>query len=393
MQGSMPQEQDWGNASEPNLPKDRKSGTKPNSKQKEDVSNVTTPKTEATATAEAEAAVIAAATSTTTEEIPTDAIDTEVEQPAANALKPMNLSNEKSKLQRYFKQLYHAIGELSKYRILNAVAFIKISKKVLCLYLKNIVVDLIKESNFGSGYFEDYLLKRLEDVYEEVLVDKDQQTVDHLRTPAAQDELDVSSCLVGVYGGVSVTLLIVCLLLWGGVSEGFWDNHVVKHSWYSLEATSLLCLYLWLWGFDVYYFEKKKFNHPFIMEADPASVMRSRDIFRLAAMVSLFVLVGLLSFIAYDYSLVDWSPSYVCVSWMILWGIGLFFPWQTTLASRKYLLRSWIRQILAPSQPVYFIDFFLADQWTSLFTIIVDLSFTFCYLFKFKPFFFFYLHV
>ncbi|ETO27238.1 hypothetical protein RFI_09894, partial [Reticulomyxa filosa] len=170
--------------------------------------------------------------------------------------KPFNISSEKAKLRRYFREAYHAIGELSKYRILNATAFIKICKKLydillleqysnnFVLYnlqlidgggggkkkkhdkysplwkeLKNIVVDEIKTSNFGSGYFEEYLLKRLEEVYTDILEEDNipaNVAIEELRAPPAKSDLDGNSCLAGLFVGVSFTLLIMCGLLWGG---------------------------------------------------------------------------------------------------------------------------------------------------------------------------------
>ncbi|ETO22283.1 pho1-like protein [Reticulomyxa filosa] len=301
----------------------------------------------------------------------------------------VNVSAQKTKLRKLFRQTYHAIAELSKYRVLNATAFVEISKQhdqrsLLWKEVKNLVVDVIKDSNLGSAYFEEYLLKRLEEVYKSILAhtNNKEQAIQQLRAPPTRERMDMSSCLVGVYGGVSATLSIVCGMLWTEIKSVYWKNYVVRHAWYSLEATLLLSLYLWLWGVDVFFFERKRFNHTFIMEADPALVMRSRDIFYVASLVSLFALLGLLSFITYHYGFVQWSPAYVSVTWLGLWIFGTIYPWQKIASTKKFIFRSLVRQLTAPFQDVRFIDFFLADQWTSLFTILVDIGYTLCYLFK-----------
>ena len=63
----------------------------------------------------------------------------------------------------------------------------------------------------------------------------------------------------------------------------------------------------------------------------------------------------------------------------IFWIFYLIFPGKRLLSTKKYLLSSFWRQIRAPFTKVHFVDFFIADQWCSLFTVIVDLTFSTCF--------------
>ncbi|ETO33793.1 hypothetical protein RFI_03309 [Reticulomyxa filosa] len=151
----------------------------------------------------------------------------------------VNVAAQKAKLRKFFRQTYHALAELSKYRILNATAFVEIAKKhdeqsLLWKDLKNLVVDAIKGSNLGSVYFEEYLVNRLEDVYSSLLTSSNdgvRAALQKLRAPPTKEQLDFRSCFIGICCGVCITLFIACALLWGKNKVIHWQTFILRREW------------------------------------------------------------------------------------------------------------------------------------------------------------------
>ena len=114
-----------------------------------------------------------------------------------------------------------------------------------------------------------------------------------------------------------------------------------------------------------------------------ATLMRVPDVWNIAAIFSvttmLFSMAYVLAFLFPDLFSVD--PEIFTVVGMGCWFIYVIFPFPWLHHTKRFLAKSVLKQIISPFSTVEFIDFFLADQWTSLFTLVGDLAFTLCYSF------------
>ena len=162
----------------------------------------------------------------------------------------------------------------------------------------------------------------------------------------------------------------------------FWESWSVYRSWYMFRALFALSLYLWLWGFDLWVFQRKQFNHGFIIGADPTTLLRVPHVWNVAAVMSattmLFTCLFVLAWTFPTVFAVD--PEIFAMFGLVACLLLVVAPFGRIAHTKRFLLRSFAKQIISPFSTVEFIDFFLADQWTSLFTLVVDLAFSACYM-------------
>lgn len=341
----------------------------------------------------------------------------------------LDQKREKKELQKLFRVTYHAIvHKLSSYRLLNVTAIQKICKK----HDKNSSFKHIKtemggiidsESNFGDNYFEQYLIERLEHAYGQFLASpnhrKKCEAIQELKALGSiperhfikpyvdmeqkrkRQERQNDSCKIGFYSGASFSMLIICsLLIFIGKStnlssiaeplyKNIMDSAETYRAFYLHRATILVCLYLWLFGYNLHIWQKNRFNHPFIFEADPSTVLKSHHVFLQAGFLTCITgLIGTLYLLEFMFDqIIIKIPLWIFQMVLALFWITYFiFPGKRLLSTRKYLLSSFWRQIRAPFSSVHFVDFFIADQWCSLFTVIVDITFSMCFFVKLSLF-------
>ena len=85
------------------------------------------------------------------------------------------------------------------------------NKKQHTIDLRELAIAAIEESNFMSGYFEQYLINRIEKVYTAKLMGKNankNEAVLKLRKSPAGGRLQKQSFLVGLYSGWSIAMFI-----------------------------------------------------------------------------------------------------------------------------------------------------------------------------------------
>jgi len=301
------------------------------------------------------------------------------------------LEERKSSLRLLFRQTYHAVRMLEEYRAINVMAFEKITKKHdknsgHFKALRAATRRLIKsECNFGRDYFTKFLQQRLEYLYSLHLRPSEQtkgQAIQRLRHPPSEKSVQTESCVIGLCGGWSIAVFLAMVVMVSAMAPpGFWRDLSVKRSWYIFTASTLVAVYLWLWGCDLWVFQKCHFNHGFIFGADPTTLMRVPTVWNIAAIVS--VTTMFLSFffaLSYlDRATFQFEPEIMALIGFIVWALFLFAPIPAIQSTKRFLCRSMFKQIISPFSTVEFIDFFLADQWCSLFSLLDDLAFTACY--------------
>ena len=187
---------------------------------------------------------------------------------------------EKSELRLLFRQMYHAVRMLEQYRAINELAFDKITKKHdknsgIFRTLRPTAHRLIRmECNFGNDYFTKFLQKRLEYLYSLYLKPSDHtagQAIERLRHPPSTKQIQTESCVIGLCGGWSIALMLVIIVLIAVFSPYvWWTDREIFRAWYLFTASTCVSVYLWLWGCDLWVFQRYGFNHAFIFGADPS---------------------------------------------------------------------------------------------------------------------------
>lgn len=190
------------------------------------------------------------------------------------------ITAEKRRLRRLFRQEYHALSVLSSFRVLNATAVSKITKKhdknsTEWKSLRPLAEALVQASNIGSGGFEKYLLDRYEHAYVSILKPDDQDksvALMRLRKQPSAVKLESNSCLFGFFTGYSAAVTVALVLMVLSEGESFWRSQSTRHCFPMFKSLLLLSAYLWLWSIDLAVFQRKRFNHIFIFEIDPGTV-------------------------------------------------------------------------------------------------------------------------
>ena len=313
--------------------------------------------------------------------------------------------SEKKRLKKRFRITYHGVvNKFSSYRIVNMTAVSKICKK----HDKNSVYDSLQKDvvkmleaqpdNFGSNKFVQYLVDRLESAYARYLSDHNKKIygVQTLR------KLDVSSpdhvathkatqrwCGIGFLSGGSVAMLANCciLLLIDPVEVtadrsrtcSFWDCAVTERAAAMMSGSVCICFYLWLWAFNLYIFESQRFNHCYIFEADPTSLLHSQNVAAFAAVMSIVVSFAVTAYVTAFYFWSAFPLRFVALTLFAFWILLTVFPGNNRYRkTRNFVRQSAWRILRSPFSSVYFIDFFIADQLTSLFIIIVGFGQSLC---------------
>eukprot|EP01084_Bolivina_argentea_P291837 501619_1 len=326
----------------------------------------------------------------------------------------LDVKREKKQLRKLFRATYHAIiHKLSSYRLLNVTAIRKIckkhDKKSYFKHLQNEIDSIVHSgSNFGDDHLEQYLIERLENAYGEFLSSpnhkKKCEAIQQLRALGSIAERQLvkpsvymqqkkrrrqrqkDSCFIGFYLGSSLTMFVICalLIMTTGKFKEVTDSAEFYRSFYGFRTLILVSLYLWLFGWNLHIWHKKKFNHPFIFEADPSTVIQDIImVFKFAGELTCITMLTatlyLLVFI-FDKFIIPIPLWCFSIALLVLWLIYLMYPRSGTfLQTRDYLMSSFWRIVRAPFTKVHFVDFFIADQWCSLFTVVVDLTFSMCF--------------
>eukprot|EP01084_Bolivina_argentea_P013344 25009_1 len=302
-----------------------------------------------------------------------------------------DIKKQKSYLRLTFRQMYNAVRMLEEYRKLNERAFEKLTQKhdknsgKFQNLQKHTMKFIRNECNFGNDTFILFLQERLETLYVNYLKPGDQykrEALERLNRPVSTKGLQLESFIIGLCGGWSIAILLVCGVL-VIVNEGFWESHSTHRAWYMFRASLLLSIYLWLWGWDLWVFQSRGFNHGFIFGADPTTLMRVPDVLNIAAIFSVTTMLFTLGYVLTFFypTVLNIDPEIFSVLALCCWILYMIIPFPWLHHTKRFLMQSIGRQIISPFSRVEFIDFFLADQWTSLFTLVGDLAFTFCYTF------------
>ncbi|CAM6075761.1 unnamed protein product [Sphagnum tenellum] len=286
-----------------------------------------------------------------------------------------------------FIEFYRGLGLLKSYSSLNMVAFAKILKKYDKVTKRNLAPMYIKEvecSYFASSDKVTELMIKVEEIFTKHFSDNDRRKAMTLLRPMQQDGNHTTTFFLGIFAGWTVALLIVFLLILltqndyrttGG--KGYMETVFRVFS-----TLGLVLLHMYMYGWNVYAWEKTRINYGFIFEFSPGTELHYREVLLICTALSSMLLGTMIVHIiastkeAPNYDGSDWVPLSITLVFlvMLLIPVNIFYK-----SSRYFFLRCFRRIIFAPFYKVVLSDFFLGDQLTSQVVSFRNVQFMLCY--------------
>lgn len=289
-------------------------------------------------------------------------------------------------------EYYRSLALLRSYRVLNRTAFRKITKKYdkamgtsMC---KGTMDNLDKTSYFLTSDMLDKLTAQTEELY---ITFFDQGNTDRkhsleklksiayalnntdMRQPTYYPSLFVAGIMLGF--GIPLFVLGLYAALHATLSGELPEGRFLLQVWAGFFLVNLI---IFLFGINLYVFDKFRINYKFIFEFNIATTLDFKQYFLLPCMgFGIFSLLVWFSFNNYwpnDFPGRDWPWIFFGITLVLfLWpGVQFYGP------SRRWLQVALWRLLLSGFYPVEFRDFFLGDILCSLTYSMGNIPFFFC---------------
>eukprot|EP01114_Cavostelium_apophysatum_P020415 TRINITY_DN6833_c0_g1_i2.p1 TRINITY_DN6833_c0_g1~~TRINITY_DN6833_c0_g1_i2.p1 ORF type:complete len:406 (+),score=62.61 TRINITY_DN6833_c0_g1_i2:162-1379(+) len=201
-----------------------------------------------------------------------------------------------------------------------------------------------------------------------------------LRGPKRSESQDKVLLRLGIMSGLSIAFLIYILYV---VLTVHYRNFPHFHSVIIVyRMLGMVLLLTWCWGFNMLVWSRWRINYVYILELDPRSSVSHHHVLEAAATFTFMYMLSLSGYFLGEIKPqgLGWIgaiPIWVHPTWLMICSLGVFLFFQ--IRSRFWLTRTLGRIIISPLRPVFFKDFFLADQLLSIAIVLMDMGFTICY--------------
>lgn len=162
----------------------------------------------------------------------------------------------------------------------------------------------------------------------------------------------------------------------------FWIDAVLP----VYRCTGFLILGYWLWGMNVYVWTRYKINYLFLLNLNPRTSHTAREVFSAATKVSLVFLANFLVYFKIergDFPRFLRLPDGLLPAGMFVLVLAIMAPWPGRCGTP---LKQWpvafAQVLIAPLGPVQFIHVFVGDVLTSMVKPLIDVAYSFCFLFS-----------
>ena len=263
--------------------------------------------------------------------------------------------------------LHKAICFLANYKVLNKVAFYKITKKFDKKFGTTFRKTWMAARVDSNPVFNDTQITAVKNECESLLINKVyngdvKRFRDRLRKEeySPHPEHGVSLLHTGLLIGTSLPLIteVISTLVVHGVGNA--------HVFVLLHIHGSLFLLVWIWfGIAICYHVWKSYriNYAFVMEFDARSVLTAAQFAEIGALLLFAVSLSLYLSIMQYYHYYKWTLPMVMGVLCLL----LFFPFHgLRYYSRKWFLITLTRILLPGVWTIKFSDFFIADLMCSL---------------------------
>ncbi|XP_073385154.1 phosphate transporter PHO1 [Physcomitrium patens] len=291
-------------------------------------------------------------------------------------------------LRSAFIEFYRGLGLLKSYSSLNMVAFAKIMKKydkVVKHKLGPVYIREVERSYFATSDTVTKLMTKVEEIFTKHFADHDRRKAMRQLRPIHQHGGHSITFLLGIFTGVAEALLVGFLILLFSAPEyrTVGGHNYIDSVFHVFSTLGLVLLHRYMYGWNVYSWQRVRINYPFICEFAPGTELRYREVFLVCTSFTSLLLGAMIVHIIASTKqapLGIYTPEFAPMAISSLFIVSVCSPANILYrSSRMFFLCCLKRVILAPFYTVILADFFLGDQLTSQVSSFRNLEFIICY--------------
>ncbi|CAM6021947.1 unnamed protein product [Sphagnum balticum] len=303
------------------------------------------------------------------------------------SLSQKKINSSEKVLRTAFIEFYRGLGLLKSYSSLNIVAFAKILKKYDKVAKWNLAPMYIKEverSYFASSDKVTKLMTKVEDIFTKHFSHHDRRKAMAQLRPMQEHGGHTTTFFLGIFSGSTAGLLVafILILLTQNDYRIMAGKEYMESVFKIFSTLGLLLLHMYMYGWNVYAWQRTRINYGFIFEFSPGTELRYREVLLICTALSSMLLGTMIVHIiasakeAPNYNRSEWAPMAITLVFlvMLLIPVNIFYK-----SSRYFFLRCFRRIVFAPFYKVVLSDFFLGDQLTSQVASFRNFEFMLCY--------------
>lgn len=316
--------------------------------------------------------------------------DASAEDPGSN-FKPVGTAMTKSDIHQYgkvlrgsFTEVYQGLGLLKDYCSLNLAAFGKILKKhdkITGQKVSNVYLRAVECSYFASTDKVTKLMEKVESLFIEHFTKGNRREALAYLKPTRKDNSVKLMFLLGLFSGSSISLLTIFVLLSTTLrqAKGLAGSSYPQFDFRVFSTLALLFLHLYMYGFNVFIWQRFHINYAVILESPPGKRLGFSDILLLSTGFTTIMLSGMVMQLVV-YGTVGKFSVFPLTVMLVFFCLLLILPFDICCKSIRFtFLRHMGHIICSPLYQVTFCDFFLADQLTSQITAFQNSAWILCY--------------
>ncbi|BGP02696.1 EXS family protein/ERD1/XPR1/SYG1 family protein [Rhodotorula toruloides ATCC 204091] len=296
-------------------------------------------------------------------------------------VRPEDYTNARSKLKLATFEYYRYLGMLKSYRVLNRTGFAKALKKyekatqIPCAVKYS---EKVEKANFVASTKLDDLIRETENAFANVFERGDRKkALERLRDFGEKKRHHFSTWRAGMFMGAGLPLMIEGLVLTFKASTRreipYWPALLQLFGACYLPVFFSLAFFLNLatWSYA-------RINYVLIFELDVRTKLDYHQYLELPAV--LYFTLSLFFWAAWNNFWPDQiAPSAYPLAWIVFMLLIMLNPFPILYpAARWWLLRSFCRMITSGLVAVEFRDFFLGDEFNSIYYSVYNLGFLYC---------------
>ncbi|GAM22634.1 hypothetical protein SAMD00019534_058090 [Acytostelium subglobosum LB1] len=292
-------------------------------------------------------------------------------------------------IRRAFLELYKALTMLENYVTLNYTGFQKILKKFDRFsstgnFQESYMADLAHE-RFHSDKTWKNMKHDVELLYCKLFkIDKIEKAKMVLRPVSSSNTASWHMMKLGLaIGSIFTSLALIIILFVNGpmVGNPDWDRFISVVPIF--RGVGLPILAVWLWGVNVYVWEKQRVNHILIFGFDPRTTVDPTRIFKTASVLTgiwIFTWMLFCGTILGNFSHLGIPAQVYPLALVIFFLLVVFFPFRLFHRKSRLMLFTILGNVMiTPFGSIKFRALFLGDVLTSMVKTIFDWEYTACY--------------
>lgn len=224
---------------------------------------------------------------------------------------------------------------------------------------------------------------RIEKVYAKWFCDNDvREASAQMQSKKGDDlEMDWTQLRLGYRLGICFTLMIWIAFdcLWSLVTQGT-VTLGGRSAFPVFRGIGGLLTWHWCWGVSVYVWRRYRINYIYLFDFNPKIVRVPRAIFNDCVDETVVFLVTLLLYYkSSTHTMPEWAGPGVYPAFLVLYTVSKFiFPLKQRRPMWDAIMKVWTAPLSSPT----FFHTYVADVFTSMVKVLLDLLWTFCFIFS-----------